>query len=57
MGPLDDDVPGGVEVAFATDFEFRNRLLQGAAGMFFQQAMMQVVRAFEKRAAQLYGRS
>lgn len=49
------DVPGGVEVHFATDFEFRNRLLQGAAGMFFSQAMAQVVRAFERRAAQLYG--
>lgn len=49
------DVPGGVEVSFSTDFEFRNRLLQGAAGMFFQQAMQQVVRAFEKRAQHLYG--
>jgi len=49
------DVPGGVEVGFSTDFEFRNRLLQGAAGMFFNQAMQQVVRAFERRAAQLYG--
>ncbi|MBP1804322.1 type II toxin-antitoxin system RatA family toxin [Rubellimicrobium aerolatum] len=49
------DVPGGVEVSFATDFEFRNRLLQHAAGVFFHQAMQQVVRAFEKRAQQLYG--
>lgn len=49
------DAPGGVEVRFDTDFEFRNRLLQGAAGMFFQQAMAQVVRAFEKRAQTLYG--
>lgn len=49
------DVPQGVEVSFSTDFEFRNRILQKAAGVFFQQAMQQVVRAFEKRAAQLYG--
>lgn len=49
------DVPGGVEVSFTTDFEFRNRLLQGAAGMFFHQAMQQIVRAFERRAAELYG--
>ncbi len=49
------DVPGGVEVSFSTDFEFRNRLLQKAAGVFFYEAMRQVVRAFEKRAAQLYG--
>ena len=50
------DVAGGaVEVSFATDFEFRNRLLQKAAGVFFFEAMRQVVRAFEKRAQQLYG--
>ncbi len=49
------DIPDGVEVSFSTDFEFRNRLLQKAAGVFFYQAMQQVVRAFEKRAQQLYG--
>ncbi|SMX48331.1 type II toxin-antitoxin system RatA family toxin [Maliponia aquimaris] len=49
------DVAGGVEVAFFVDFEFRNRILQGAAGMFFYDAMQRIVRAFERRAAQLYG--
>ncbi|NAZ36894.1 type II toxin-antitoxin system RatA family toxin [Rubellimicrobium sp. CFH 75288] len=49
------DVPGGVEVSFFTDFEFRNKLLQRTAGLFFHQAMQTIVRAFEKRAAQLYG--
>jgi coenzyme Q-binding protein COQ10 len=49
------DVEGGVEVAFFVDFEFRNRILQGAAGMFFYEAMQRIVRAFERRAAQLYG--
>ena len=49
------DVPGGVEVSFATEFEFKNRLLQKAAGVFFYEAMRQVVRAFEKRAQMLYG--
>ena len=49
------DVPGGVEVSFFVDFEFRNRILQGAAGMFFYEAMQRVVRAFERRAAELYG--
>lgn len=49
------EAPGGCEVAFDVTFEFRNRLLQGAAGMFFNEAMAQVVRAFEKRAKQLYG--
>ena len=49
------DAPGGCEVSFETDFEFRNRLLQAAAGVFFHEAMRQVVRAFERRAAALYG--
>ncbi|MFD1343429.1 type II toxin-antitoxin system RatA family toxin [Litorisediminicola beolgyonensis] len=49
------DVEGGAEVSFFVDFEFKNRLLQGAAGMFFYEAMQRVVRAFERRAAELYG--
>lgn len=49
------EAEGGCEVRFDVDFEFRNRLLQGAAGMFFNEAMQRVVRAFERRARQLYG--
>ncbi|MBW4982245.1 type II toxin-antitoxin system RatA family toxin [Mameliella sp. CS4] len=49
------DVEGGCEVSFFVDFEFRNRILQGAAGMFFYDAMQRIVRAFERRAAELYG--
>lgn len=48
------DVEGGCEVSFSVDFEFKNRLLQGAAGMFFNEAMQRVVRAFEGRAKDLY---
>lgn len=48
------DIAGGCEVSFYVDFEFRNRLLQGAAGMFFNEAMQRVVRAFERRASALY---
>ena len=46
---------GGCEVQFNVDFEFKNRILQGAAGMFFNEAMQRIVRAFEKRAEELYG--
>jgi coenzyme Q-binding protein COQ10 len=49
------DAPGGCEISFTTDFEFKNKLLQSAAGMFFHQAMQSVVRAFERRAQALYG--
>lgn len=45
---------GGCEIHFEVDFEFRNKLLQGAAGMFFNEAMQRVVRAFERRAGELY---
>lgn len=49
------EAPGGCEVSFFVDFEFRNKLLQGAATVFFNEAMQRVVRAFERRAKELYG--
>lgn len=45
----------GCEVKFWVDFEFRNKVLQGAAGMFFNEAMTRIVKAFEDRANTLYG--
>ena len=49
------DVEGGCEVSVAVACEFRNRLLQGAAGMFFHEAMTRIIAAFEARATALYG--
>ena len=49
------DVEGGCEVNFFVEFEFKSRILQGAAGMFFNEAMQRVVRAFEARAKVLHG--
>lgn len=46
---------GGCEVEFFVDFEFRNAILQGIIGVVFNEAMQRVVRAFERRAAALYG--
>ncbi|RLJ41670.1 coenzyme Q-binding protein COQ10 [Litoreibacter meonggei] len=43
------------EVEFFVEFEFKNRILQGAAGLFFNEAMQRVVRAFEARAQELHG--
>lgn len=45
----------GCEVAFEVDFEFRNFVLQSAIGLVFNDAMHRIVRAFERRAAELYG--
>ena len=44
----------GCEISFFVDFEFRNLLLQKAAGLFFYEAMQRIVRAFEERAHHLY---
>ncbi len=49
------DIEGGCEVEFFVDFEFRNAILQGIIGVVFNDAMQRVVRAFERRAAELYG--
>ena len=46
---------GGCEVSFFVDFEFRNAILQKVIGLVFNEAMQRIVRAFEDRAAQLYG--
>lgn len=43
------------EVSFFVDFEFRNAILQKVIGVVFDEAMRRVVRAFEARAAALYG--
>lgn len=42
------------EVEFFVDFEFKSRTLQALIGVVFHQAMQQVVRAFERRAENLY---
>ena len=49
------DLDQGCEVEIFVDFEFRNAILQGIIGMVFNEAMQRVVRAFEARAASLYG--
>ncbi|MBR9763010.1 MAG: type II toxin-antitoxin system RatA family toxin [Rhodobacteraceae bacterium] len=49
------DADGGCEVDFFVDFEFRNAVLQGIIGVVFNEAMQRIVRAFERRAAELYG--
>lgn len=44
----------GCIVHFDVDFEFKNMILQKAAGLFFYEAMQRIVRAFEARAKELY---
>ena len=46
----------GCDVTFHVDFEFKNAVLQGIIGVVFNEAMQRVVRAFERRAADLYGK-
>ena len=49
-----EDAEGGCSVTFFVDFEFRNAILQGIIGVVFNEAMQRIVRAFERRAAELY---
>ncbi|GGX62188.1 ubiquinone-binding protein [Tateyamaria omphalii] len=49
------DAEGGCDVSFFVDFEFKNAILQGIIGVVFNEAMQRIVRAFERRAAELYG--
>ena len=49
------EAEGGCNVSFFVDFEFKNAILQGIIGMVFNDAMQRIVRAFERRARELYG--
>lgn len=46
---------GRCEVDFFVDFEFKSAILQKLIGLVFHEAMVRIVRAFERRAEQLYG--
>ena len=50
-----DTPEGGCTVSFFVDFEFRNAVLRRIIGVVFNEAMHRIVRAFEARAADLYG--
>ena len=50
-----DRADGGCDVTFFVDFEFKNAVLQGIIGVVFNDAMQRIVRAFERRAAELHG--
>ena len=47
--------PRGCRVNFFVDFEFRNRFLQAAIGVVFNEAVRRMVNAFLKRAREIYG--
>lgn len=49
------EAEGGCEISFSVDFEFKNAILQGIIGVVFNEAMQRIVRAFERRASELYG--
>jgi coenzyme Q-binding protein COQ10 len=51
-----EPAPGGCRVDFHVDFEFKSRVLQMVIEALFSEAVRRMVAAFERRAAQLYGR-
>ena len=46
---------GGTDVHFSVDFAFRSRIFEALAGQMFDRALRRMTRAFEQRAAALYG--
>lgn len=46
---------GGCAMGLDVDFSFRSKLMQRAAGMAFELALRRVTKAFEERAARIYG--
>ena len=48
---------GGCEIDFFIDFEFRSRLLRKIMEPLFHEAVRRMVRAFEHRAAERFGRA
>lgn len=46
---------GGTDIDFSVDFEFRSRLFESLAGMFFAEAFRRMVASFERRAREVYG--
>jgi coenzyme Q-binding protein COQ10 len=50
--PIDE---ASCEVDFFVDFEFKSAMLQAVIGVVFNEAMQRIVRAFERRAEDLYG--
>jgi coenzyme Q-binding protein COQ10 len=50
--PADD---GGTDVFFSVDFAFRSRIFEAVAGQVCDRALRRMTKAFEERAAALYG--
>jgi coenzyme Q-binding protein COQ10 len=48
--------PDGCEIDFYVDFEFNSRLLQSVVETLFTEAVRRMVKAFEERADDLYGK-
>ena len=50
------ETPGGCEVTFFIDYEFKSMILQMLVGSVFEQAFKRFAEAFEERAHATYGR-
>ena len=49
------ETPGGCEIDFTVDFEFRSFIFERLAGVFFGEAFRRMVASFETRARHVYG--
>jgi coenzyme Q-binding protein COQ10 len=52
---FDPAADGGTNLSFSVDFAFKSRIFEVLAGQMFDRALRRMTRAFEERAAALYG--
>jgi coenzyme Q-binding protein COQ10 len=52
---FDPAADGGTNLCFSVDFAFKSRIFEALAGQMFDRALRRMTRAFEERAAVLYG--
>ncbi|MAU42002.1 MAG: ubiquinone-binding protein [Kordiimonas sp.] len=52
---FDENEDGSTTVDFMVDFEFKNKMFEKLVGSLFTEAVHRMVKAFEDRAAVLYG--
>jgi coenzyme Q-binding protein COQ10 len=52
-----ETAPGGCDIGFFIDYEFRSRMLGALMGAMFDRAFRMFAEAFEKRADAVYGKA
>ena len=49
-----ENIGSECQIKFNVEFEFKSKIMQKLTGLIFQEAMKRIVKAFERRAEELY---